>query len=243
MDIGEFYRLSPVPEEGIETAVRLMRSGCMFRYATEDPEGSEAAVLENEFAAFTGAKFALGLNSCSSAILLALKVSGVKPGDRVLVPAFTFTAVPAAVVNLGATPVLVECNRNYKVNVDDLRRKMAPDTRVFLLSHMRGHMSDMDKIVDICNERGITLIEDAAHALGGFWRGKPAGSFGRIGCFSFQSYKVVDAGEGGMLTTGDEEAAVKAVYMSGSYEKLYSRHFMQSRLFRGEWRHESRSAV
>lgn len=231
MDISDFHRLSPVPEEGIESAVELMRNGRMFRYASEDPEASAAAILEREFAAFTGAKFAIGLNSCSSAILLALKVSGVKFGDRVLVPAFTFTAVPAAVVNLGATPVLVECNSNYKVNLDDLRRKITSRTKVFLLSHMRGHMSDMDRIVDICNERGITLIEDAAHAMGVLWRGKPAGSFGRIGCFSFQSYKIVDAGEGGMLTTGDEEAAVKAVYLSGAYEKLHTRHFMQSGLF------------
>jgi perosamine synthetase len=231
MDISAFHRLSPVPEEGIESAVELMRNGGMFRYASEDPETSAAAILEREFAIFTGVKFALGLNSCSSAILLALKVSGVKSGDRVLVPAFTFTAVPAAVVNLGATPVLVECNGNYKVNVDDLRRKITSDTRVLLLSHMRGHMSDMDRIVDICNERGVTLIEDAAHAIGVLWRGKPAGSFGRIGCFSFQSYKVVDSGEGGMLTTCDEELAVKAIYLSGAYEKLYSRHFMQSGLF------------
>jgi perosamine synthetase len=166
MDISAFHRLSPVPEEGIESAVELMRNGGMFRYASEDPETSAAAILEREFAIFTGVKFALGLNSCSSAILLALKVSGVKSGDRVLVPAFTFTAVPAAVVNLGATPVLVECNGNYKVNVDDLRRKITSDTRVLLLSHMRGHMSDMDRIVDICNERGVTLIEDAAHAIG-----------------------------------------------------------------------------
>jgi perosamine synthetase len=96
---------------------------------------------------------------------------------------------------------------------------------------MRGHMSDMDKIVDICNKRGITLIEDAAHAPGNLWMGKPAGSFGRIACFSFQSYKIVDSREGGMFTTGDEEAAVTAVYLSGSWEKLYSRHFMQSGLF------------
>lgn len=230
MDIKDFYNLPPVPEEGIGRAVEIMRSGRMFRYSTGDAETSDASLLEREFAAYIGVKFALGVNSCSSALLLALRISGVKPGDKVLMPAFTFTAVPGAVVNLGAVPVLVECNRNYQVDIDDLRRKITPDTKVFLLSHMRGHISDMDAIADICGDHGITLIEDAAHCLGGRWRGKPAGSLGHIGCFSFQSYKIVDSGEGGMLVTNDEEAAVKAVYLSGSYERLYSRHF-QSGLF------------
>ncbi|HTA45615.1 MAG TPA: aminotransferase class I/II-fold pyridoxal phosphate-dependent enzyme [Bryobacteraceae bacterium] len=197
----------------------------MFRYAAECPEDSDAALLEREFAQSVGVKFALGLNSCSSAILLALKCCGVVAGDQVLMPAFTFTAVPGAIVNLGALPVLVECNANYRIDIEDLRRKINPDTKVLLLSHMRGHISDLDTIVELCRDHGITLIEDAAHSHGGLWRGKATGSFGLVGCFSFQSYKMINSGEGGMLTTDDEEIAARAIRLSGCYENLYSAHF------------------
>jgi dTDP-4-amino-4,6-dideoxygalactose transaminase len=117
------------------------------------------------------------------------------------------------------------------VDVDDLRRKITPKTKVLLLSHMRGHASDMDAVTELCALHGITLIEDAAHALGGRWRDKQIGSFGKAGCFSFQSNKVINAGEGGMLTTDDEELIVKAVYLSGAYELNYKKHFTRSPLF------------
>jgi dTDP-4-amino-4,6-dideoxygalactose transaminase len=231
IDPADYKQLDPVPPEGIERAVAIMRTGKLFRYSDSQPEDSEAALLERDFAEYLGVRHALAVNSCTTAIELALIACGVGPGIKVLVPGFTFTAVPSAIVMLHAIPVLVECNEDYRLDIDDLQRKITPETKILLLSHMRGHISEMDAIAQLCAVHGITLIEDAAHALGGRWRGKQVGSFGKAGCFSFQSNKVINAGEGGVLTTDDDEIIVKATYLSGAYEMNYKKHFAQSPLF------------
>ncbi|MGA9602952.1 MAG: aminotransferase class I/II-fold pyridoxal phosphate-dependent enzyme, partial [Methyloceanibacter sp.] len=143
-----------------------MRTGKLFRYSDSQPEDSEVAWLEHDFAEYLGSRHALAVNSCSVAIELALIACGVEPGSKVLVPGFTFTAVPSAIVMLHAIPVFVECTEDYRLDIDDLRRKITSETRVLLLSHMRGHISDMDAITELCTAHGVTLIEDAAHALG-----------------------------------------------------------------------------
>lgn len=223
----DFKRLEPVPPEGLERVRQILESGDLFRYATEDPEKSEAALLERDFLAEWGGgmKYALAVNSCSSAILLMLDALGVRPGDNVLVPAFTFTAVPSAVTNLGATAVLVEVNKDYKVDLIDLEHKMMTSrSKILLLSHMRGYISAMDKIVEMCREHDVVLVEDAAHALGSKWNGKLVGTFGKASCYSFQSYKIVNAGEGGMILTDDEDMMARMVLKHGAYEKLYLQH-------------------
>ena len=231
VDPADFTRFDPVPREGIERAIAIMQSGKLFRYSDSRPEDSEVALLERDFAEYLGVRHALGLSSCSKAIELALIVCGVEPGSKVLVPGFTFTSVPSAILILRAIPVFVECTKNYRIDIDDLKRKITPETKVLLLSHMRGHTSDMDDVTQLCAEHSIALIEDAAHALGGRWRGKRIGSFGKAGCFSFQSNKVINAGEGGMLTTDDDEIIVKAIYLSGAYESNHQKHFVRSSLF------------
>lgn len=226
-----FKRIEPAPEEAIERVVEILRSGDCFRYSG-DPAESEALLLERDFLKDWGggARFALAVNSCSSAMLLVLKGLGIGPGQSVLVPAFTFTAVPSSIENLYARPILVECGRDFKVDLEDLEAKMEahPEARVFLLSHMRGYISDMDAILALCTRRGITLVEDAAHALGARWKGKQIGTFGKAACYSFQNYKIINAGEGGMIVTDDEELFVKMVFDQGAYEKLYEKHFVRS---------------
>jgi perosamine synthetase len=225
IDPADFTRCDPVPPQGVERAVAIMRTGKLFRYSDDRPEESEVALLERDFASYVGVRHALAVNSCTAAIELALLACGVAPGNKVLVPGFTFTAVPSAIVNVHAIPVFVECTGDYRLDIDDLRRKIARETGILLLSHMRGHISDMDAIAELCATHGITLIEDAAHALGARWRDKRIGSFGKVGCFSFQSNKIINAGEGGMLTTDDEEVLVKTTYLSGAYETNYKKHF------------------
>lgn len=225
IDPEDFTRFEPVPPAGIERAVALMQSGKLFRYADSRAEDCETALLERDFAEYIGVRYALAVNSCTKAIELALIACGVEPRNQVLIPGFTFTAVPSAVVILRAVPIFVESNWNYRLDIDDLRRKITPQTKVLLLSHMRGHISDMDAVEQLCAEHDVTLIEDAAHALGARWRGRKIGSIGKVGCFSFQSNKVVNAGEGGMLVTDDEEIIVKAICLSGAYEENYRKHF------------------
>jgi perosamine synthetase len=231
IDPAAFTRSDPVPREGIERAVAIMRTGKLFRYSDNCPEESEVALLERDFASYLGMRYALAVNSCTAAIELALLACGVGRGSKVLVPGFTFTAVPSAIVLIHAIPVFVECTKDYRLDINDLRRKITPDTSVLLLSHMRGHISDMDAITELCAERSVALIEDAAHALGARWRGKRIGSFGKVGCFSFQSNKVINAGEGGVLTTDDEEIFVKTTYLSGAYEMNYKKHFVNGAPF------------
>jgi dTDP-4-amino-4,6-dideoxygalactose transaminase len=223
--VADFLKPEPVPESGIERATQIMRSGKMFRYLAKTPEDSEVSLLERDFARLMGTKYALAVNSASSAIMLSLRAAGAMIGEKILVPGFTFTAVPGAITNIGATAVIVETNSDYRIDIQDLEAKITPMTKILLLSHMRGQIADLDSILEICEKYGLTLIEDAAHGLGAKWRGKPVGSFGKIGCYSFQSAKIVNAGEGGMLTTNDPEIMAKAVIMSGAYEKLHEKHF------------------
>lgn len=228
IDPADFTRFEPVPPAGIERAVALMQSGKLFRYADGRAEDCEVALLERDIAEYVGARYALAVNSCTKAIELALIACGVEPGSQVLVPGFTFTAVPSAVVILRAVPVFVETNSNYRLDIADLRRKITRQTKVLLLSHMRGHISDMDAIEQLCAEHNITVVEDAAHALGARWRERKVGSIGKVGCFSFQSNKVINAGEGGVLVTDDEEIIVKAICLSGAYEGNHRKHFVRS---------------
>lgn len=219
---------NPVPESAISKVESILRSGELFRYGCEDPSESEAALLERDFAEYLGTKYALAVNSCSSAIFISLLCAGLQHGEKVLVPGFTFTAVPSSIIHAGGVPVLVECNPNYTVNTDDLARKISHDTKYLMLSHMRGHVSDMATIVDLCEKHDVILIEDAAHSLGAKFNGQLAGTFGLAGCFSFQSHKMINAGEGGMLVTNDEEVIAKAILYAGSFEKSYKKHFIDN---------------
>ncbi|MFG6582512.1 DegT/DnrJ/EryC1/StrS family aminotransferase [Sulfitobacter sp. 1A12779] len=219
---GSFTQQEPIPEDAIEAAVAVMRHGRLHRYNTAPGEVAEVALLEQEFAAMTGAKYCLAVASGGYAMATALRAVGVKPGDRVLTNAFTLAPVPGAIASLGAVPVFVDVTERLVIDLDDLAAK-ADQADVLLLSHMRGHLVDMDALMALCDARGITVIEDCAHTMGAAWNGKPSGSQGKIGCFSCQTYKHVNAGEGGLLITDDAEAAARAIMLSGSY-MLYDRH-------------------
>ena len=202
-----------------------MKSGRLFRYCALD---SQVAHAEKEFADMVDRKYALGVNSCASAIMIALMVAGVESGSKVLVNGFTFTAVPSSILRLGAEPVLVETTPYWTMDLDDLEKKAATtDAKVILLSHMRGKVCDMDRVARICEERGITLVEDCAHACGVKWKGRQLGYHASVAAYSTQSDKVINAGEGGFLATDSDEMMAKAIYLSGAYERRYGKHLTQ----------------
>jgi dTDP-4-amino-4,6-dideoxygalactose transaminase len=215
------YDAEPIPASAMAEIERLLTSGDLFRYTA--PEGSPVALLEGEFAELMGSRYALAVASCSAALFLSLKALDLPRGTKVLIPAFTFAAVPSAVVHAECEPVLVEVGENYRVDMDDFAAKL-PGAGAVLISHMRGHTSDMDAILDLCDAAGVPVVEDAAHSLGTTWHGRKIGTIGKIGCFSFQSYKLVNAGEGGMLITDDPELAARCVIMSGAYEHNWKKH-------------------
>ncbi len=213
---------APVPEQGLKRAAEVIRSGRLTRYGEFSGTGSEVAALEREFANYIGARYAVAVNSGGNAIYLALLCAGVQHGDSVLLNAFTLAPVPGAIANAGAKPLYVECTSDYTIDLADLEAN-APHASVLLLSHMRGHMPNMDNVVRICRDHKITLIEDCAHTLGAYWDGTASGRFGAFGCYSLQAYKHINAGEGGILVTDDEDAAARAILYSGSY-MLYEQH-------------------
>ena len=217
-----FLQQEALPEEAIEAAIQIMRSGRLHRYdATADNPGP-AALLEPEFAAYQGSNYCLACASCGYALYVAMLAAGVKPGDVVLCNAFTLAPVPGAINNCGAKPLLVETSPQLTIDLYDLEAK-ADQADFLLLSHMRGHLADMDQIVTLCQRHNLTLIEDCAHSLGAWWGDQRSGHFGEASCFSTQSYKHLNSGEGGLLVTDNPELIAKAILLSGSY-MLYDRH-------------------
>ena len=216
------YDAEPIPAAARAEIERLLTSGDLFRYTA--PEGAPVALLEQEFADLLGSRYALAVSSCSAALFLSLKALDLPRDARVLIPAFTFAAVPSAVLHADCIPVLCEVGANFRIDMDDFATRLDDDISAVLISHMRGHTSDMDAIMALCNARGIPVIEDAAHSLGTLWNGRNIGTIGKVGCFSFQSYKLVNAGEGGILVTDDPEIAARCVIMSGAYEHNWKKH-------------------
>lgn len=214
-----FTRQEPIPETAIEAAVAVMRSGALHRYGA-DP--SQVAALESEFAAQTGAAHALAVASGGYAMGCALRALGVGPGDPVLTNGWTLAPVPGAIAAVGARPVLVEVGEDLCIDLDDLEAK-AGQARVLMLSHMRGHIADMERLMAICDAAGVQVIEDCAHTMGAAWQGIPSGRWGAIGCYSCQTYKHVNSGEGGLIVTDDADLAAKMTLLSGSY-MLYARN-------------------
>ncbi len=219
--LPNMHDAEPIPAEARAEIDRLLHSGDLFRYTA--PEDAPVALLEREFAAMLGAKYALAVSSCSAALFLSLKALGLPRDSRVMIPSFTFAAVPSAIVHADCVPVLCEVGDNYRIDMADFEAKLG-GVQAVIISHMRGHTSDMDAIMALCDARGIPVVEDAAHSLGTVWGGRNIGTIGKVGCFSFQSYKLVNAGEGGILITDDADVVAQAVILSGAYEHNWQKH-------------------
>ena len=219
-----FTQQESIPEAAIERAVQIMKTGRLHRYNVQGDEASETALLEIDFAAYLGMSYCLACASCGMAMFLALKSIGVERGDKVLCNSFTLAPVPGSIHHVGAEPVLVEITDNYTIDTADLAKKAASTgAKWLLLSHMRGHLADMEQVLEICAEHHVTVIEDCAHTMGATWAGKKSGTFGVVSCFSTQTYKHMNSGEGGLLVTDDPEVIAKAILFSGSY-MLYEMH-------------------
>lgn len=221
---GDFTQQEPIPEAGIEAAVAVMRHGRLHRYNTVEGEVAETVLLEQEFATFKGAKYCLAVASGGYALTTALRACGIKHGDAVLTNAFTLAPVPGAIQGAGGRPVFVEITPDLVLDLDDLSAKIASSGAKFLmLSHMRGHLVDMEALIAITNAAGVQVIEDCAHTMGANWNGVPSGRSGVVGCYSTQTFKHINSGEGGLFVTDDAEVMARATMLSGSY-MLYGSH-------------------
>ncbi|MEP2892488.1 DegT/DnrJ/EryC1/StrS family aminotransferase [Tateyamaria sp.] len=221
MSLPDMHSSEAIPEAARVEIDRLLNSGDLFRYtaASEAP----VSLLETEFAALLGAKFALAVSSCSAALFLSLKALDLPTDAPVLIPGFTFAAVPSAVLHANCRPILCEVDNTYRIDLQDFAAKL-PGVQAVIISHMRGHTSDMDAIMQMCDAANVPMIEDAAHSLGTTWNGRKIGTLGRMGCFSFQSYKMINAGEGGIMISDDADLIARAIIMSGAYEHNWKKH-------------------
>ena len=219
---GDFTQQDGLPEIAIERATRVLRSGRLHRYNLGKDEIGEVGSLEIEFAKFLNVKYCLAVASGGYTLSTALRALGVGHGDNVLTNAFTLAPVPGAIASVGATPIFVGVTENLVIDLDDLEAK-SKNAKVLMLSHMRGHICDIDKLLSICASNNIQLIEDCAHTMGAKWGNRWSGTFGVIGCYSTQTYKHINSGEGGLLVTNNPDIMAKATILSGSY-MLYDRH-------------------
>jgi len=192
-----------VGEEEVEAVARVMRSGMLA-------QGSVVTEFESRFAEYCGSRHAIGVNSGTAALHAALLAAGVGPGDSVVVPAFTFFATASAVSMCGATPLFADVDaETFNIDPDSAAALIRPDTRVVIGVHLFGQPFDITAVREVCEDRDLALIEDAAQAHGAEYHGKRAGSLADIGCFSFYPTKNMTTGEGGMVTTDDDLLAEK----------------------------------
>ncbi len=172
-------------------------------------QGPRVAEFEGAFAEFVGARHAFAVANGTGALHIALLAAGCGPGDEVILPSLNFVAAANTIAHTGARPVFCDIVDEYDLNLDpeDLERAVTPQTRAIVALHYAGYPCDMDAVLDTAERHGLVVVEDAAHAPGGSWHGRPCGSLGKIGCFSFFSNKNLPVGEGGMVVTSDDETA------------------------------------
>lgn len=166
--------------------------------------------FENNMASFLGVKHTIGVNSGTDALYLSAIAAGLKAGDEVITVAHTFVATIGAIVNCGATPILVDVGDDHNMDVAQLEQAISSRTRAIIPVHLNGYICNMEKVMEIAEKHNLIVIEDAAQALGATFNSKKAGSFGLSGCFSFYPAKMLGTvGDGGLVATNDDEFAKK----------------------------------
>ena len=197
-----------IGEEEKRELLEVLESGYLFRYGSPDNPAFKAKVyrLEQEVTKLVGVRYGVAVNSGTSALLVALSGLGVGPGDEVIVPGYTFIASMSSIIYARAIPILAEIDRTFNLDPEDVRRKITPRTKAIMAVHMLGNPARLDELKAIADERGLLLIEDCAQAFGAKYKGRWLGSIGHAGAYSFNIFKTITAGDGGMVVTDDEAA-------------------------------------
>jgi dTDP-4-amino-4,6-dideoxygalactose transaminase len=201
----DLWEMSPAGRRKIAAALAAekdLRGPHLFRYY--NPRPSAVAEAEKRFAAFIGVPHVLAVNSCTSALIASFRALGIGAGDEVIVPAYTFFATAATVGACNAVPVIADVDDTLTLDPRDAERRITKRTKAIAVVHMRGAPAQMDEILAVARRHKLAVVEDVAQACGGSYKGRMLGSLGSTGCFSFDFYKILNCGEGGFVTTGDE---------------------------------------
>jgi dTDP-4-amino-4,6-dideoxygalactose transaminase len=208
-----------IGEEEIAEVVATLRSGWIGT-------GPRVARFEEQFRSYQTAEHAIAVGSCTAALHLSVIAAGIGPGDEVILPGLTFCATANAVLHAGAVPVLADSDPDtMNLDVEDVASKTTARTRAIIPVHFAGRPCEMDPLCELAASRDLKIIEDCAHAVETRYRGRPAGTFGDFGCFSFYATKNVTTGEGGMILTRREEdaARVKVLALHGMSKDAWKR--------------------
>lgn len=225
---------SEIGQREIDAVVKVLKRKTIFRFLNK-PEVSEAARFEAAYRDYTGCRYALAIGSGgTTALVSALIGLGVGAGDEVIIPGYTYIATAAACIVVNAVPVICEIDDSLTMDPRDLEKKITRHTRAIIPVHMRGTPCRMKEIMAIARKRGLPVLEDVAQANGGEYRGRKLGSIGDVSAFSFQHYKVITAGEGGMVITNDRTIYQRACIAHDSAMVFWSKEGWNVKPFAGE---------
>ncbi len=211
-----------IGEEEIQAVIKVMKSGGLTHGLGAGPNVTE---FENSFAKFVKAKHGIAMNSGTAALHSALVAAGVKHGDEVILPSFTFVATAEVVAMIGAKPVFVDIDAaTYNISMQQIKKTITKKTKAIMPVDIYGLSANMKPIRELAEKHGLVIIEDAAQAHGATYKGKPPGTFANAACWSFYASKNMTTGEGGMITTNDDEIAetLRVIRSHGEKEKYMS---------------------
>lgn len=193
-------------KEETDAVLEVMNSGYLFRYGSEnDPKFlHKVSTLEKEFARYCGAEHALATSSGTSSLVASAIALGLKPGDEIIVPAYTFVASYTSVIFAGLVPVLAEIDESLTLDPGDIEHRITPRTKAIMPVHMLGNPCDMDRIMSIAKKHNLLVLEDCCQAAGAIYKGKKVGTIGNIGAFSLNIFKTINSGDGGLIVTNDK---------------------------------------
>ncbi len=190
-----------------EAVMEVMQGGYLFRYGDEnDPQFlHKVSTLEKEFASYCMSDYALATTSGTSALLVSIIALGLKPGDEIIVPAYTFVATYSACIFAGLVPVLAEIDESLSIDPADIESKITPRTKAIMPVHMLGNPCDMDRIMAIAGKHNLLVLEDSCQAAGASYKSKKVGTIGNMGAFSLNVFKTINSGDGGLVVTNNQE--------------------------------------
>lgn len=200
-----------IGKEELDALEKLFDTKKIFRY--QGDVETECARFEKNFSSYLGRGSSLVLSAGTNALILALQVLGVKPGDEVIIPSYTFIADVTAVKRIGANPIIARVDEGLNLDLEDVRKKLTSKTKALILVYMDGLFPDVEKYSQFCKEHDLIFIEDVAQSLGGEYKGRKLGSFGDASCFSFNVDKIISAGEGGLVNFREEDHYKKALML------------------------------